>query len=251
VRQCDWCGLITDDDKICSWCKHTNEGIAAAPAPVVAEPRSVWKPKVGWVAAALAAVIGAVLLFPKAAPAAEGEDVGLAQTQDFVSVSTGPTAMGSSADDFPQPKRQYGSRAVSAYSPANEGSVEEDAGDDADLEDWMDGEPVARVALASAQLASEIDEDGNEVVGGMVTIVNDGDYPVTSLRLTVDIDGTSYPLTYSGFSGRVEPGEEVSLPVMMSGSRMASGGFQVRTVSMQATTDGGDICTDSAFALPL
>lgn len=247
MRQCEWCGLITEDEKVCSWCGHVNE--AAFAPPHESKPEEQKKRRRLLIGATAVAAVAAILISVKAAPAVEAEgDTMVTQAQMSRPRVVENRRAGPVIDvaEFPKPERQYANRVTGGYLPEEEPVQEEIEAAEDPLE-MLPMQGYGSVTLAGAQIASQLDENGNAMIGGVVGIVNDGDYAITDVRLTLNVGGVAYPLTLMEPVGRIEPGEEIAVPIMASGA-FAEG---IPTVTLQATVDGPPgVITDATYAVP-
>jgi len=250
MTHCNWCGLVSEDDAICSWCKRPfkdgdpPEG-SQNPSPKPGRTRNIAAAVVGLCLILLVAFLGLRMrplsvknAAPKPAVMAADNHSGLA--------------------GVPIPPQGYGVHHESAPATLAPGMTVEPLapGDDqspTSPDDQGatpvagDAQPLGSVQVLSASLTARDDDSGQEWAAGAVTIKNTGPYPVTDFLIVLRVNDIEYSLT--PFNGsisdpqavtnrRIEPGAQIVVPVMTATSYPAAAVVLARSVIVRADIDG-------------
>ncbi|MFI5386888.1 MAG: hypothetical protein ACHQ50_12305 [Fimbriimonadales bacterium] len=251
MTHCNWCGLVSEDDKVCSWCKKPLVEVSPASPPDQSQPERSKKPiGLGIVILLLVALVCMLGIWKHASAVGRPPQEPSAGSQSSEHASHGLSGV-----PIPPPSAQIGSSAP-ADGPATETSKSDStpsADSNADASQATAQDPVTSdtqlgsVHLADASLAIRDDDSGQEWAAGKVVIVNDGPYAITDFRLTLRVGGANYTLT--PFNGspdnplpmqnrELEPGQRLEVPVLTNSPYPAGPNTLVKTITVRATIDG-------------
>ena len=239
MKKCETCGLMPSENKTCSVCRNRT---AAAPRGQVIPPSASW---------AFAGLIGIVLVTLALVRPSQSEQPVTLQQEQVVIEEKSPQAAAAAY------LRQAAPDTATYYSPKQSGDEvivsdararevpESDAAPDPDATDQTEPAPIVEepvlvvgfgsVALGGAQFVTVVDEFGNGTPVGSVEIANNGDFAIYDYRLTLEIGGFSYPLQPIEGYPRIEPGDQVSVPVT---ANMPAGLVGAGSVTIQASVEG-------------
>lgn len=246
MRKCPFCGMVSDKEDVCPWCRRAFDTFyfpqnrSASHSKATAKQKQYFKGAIMVVVIVLALYSLANL---KTAPdAAEVSSLPpLSPTAVRPPQATPPPAIRSGAPmpgaSIPAPpsNNTYVPPVVStnAATTSGAGSFPQIA-----------AKNIAK--LASVHISTESDNSGTETAVGTITIVNEGSKDITDFQLTLNVNGVrtpltpfqgalNYPMAFS--SRRIPPHGNLQVNVMTT-TRYPSSEVGVRNVELEAHFDG-------------
>lgn len=264
MTRCNWCGLISDDDAVCSWCKKPFAGSAS---PLVERGRRLGRRfNSNIAAAALCLAIVLLVIFFRALPPRPASatpttvgktDTGIPRSGRFSSVGI-PLSSQLQAPISVAPDQASTPAADGANPNAIGDTTLEEANSNSDVPLVVAPSEVGSVRLVGASLATQQDDNGREIAGGSVTIANDGPYPITNFRLSLYVNDEEHAL--SAFEGSIDnpvplmtrtipPGGQIQIPVMTR-AYDADNSYELLSISIRATVDGPPGTVTDTYDVP-
>ncbi len=257
MRQCEWCGLISDDQNVCQWCKRPFPG-ATLPHGTEVQPRVL----PGYIALLLFAIVGcvglAVALITRAPNAVVVEPAPVYET---AVPARGVHSMGQALPLASPPRAPRNYSNVKSYSSAeprprrseatHEGNIavatpafQEDS---QSVEEATQEPASPEMTIASANFGYREDESGSQMAAGTIVIINEGNVALSNFTMNLQVDGVVYrllpfngnlrtPRTLSDLT--VQPGQRLSIPVITNRPFTPSEG-SVKSVVVQARGEEG------------
>lgn len=255
MKQCEWCGLISENDSVCSWCKKVFPG-AELPHGVEPTNRPAWP----FIAAGVLFVVlvGVVASSQTRAASAEtikATPVVYSSTPSKRSIPRAKTASAadrpskssivSFADTGSQPDLRVIEPATTVLPPVPEETPS--------IDEPEAIVPSPAMQLVSANLGYRQDEQGAQMAAGTVVVVNDGNVAISDFTINLRIDGVTHRLM--PFNGNlanprdlddivIQPGERISIPVITDRPFTAPE-EAMKTVTVRARGESGGTLTEA------
>ncbi|HTQ09153.1 MAG TPA: hypothetical protein VMI31_03695 [Fimbriimonadaceae bacterium] len=247
MTRCNWCGLVSEDDEICSWCKrpfaaHMAEGKSAEVLGERRRRRNLAVAVAGLLLILLVGVIGWQIRPTRRHATSSPSFATVAEKGRSPSgIPIPPAQEGRPRTQVVPPSKPSPSPALP---PSTPDSIQDDnpAGDSS-----TPTLPLGSVQVVAASLVARDDNAGQEWAVGSVTVKNTGAYPVTDYRIFLRINDSEYSLT--PFNGsisapqavqdrRIAPGAQIEVPVMTTTPYPTPTVVLSRSVIVRADVDG-------------
>src|SRR5579862_765068 len=188
MTHCNWCGLVSEDDKICSWCKKPfliDTAATATPSVVRSRERN---------RNLTAVIVGLCLILLVAWLGIRMQPPTVKQSATKRSAVAAQQSADTSGVPIPPPGNAIGGNVPATIGPGDTAEpVPSDDQSEPTQTDQANQDSTAPAAVAqqgsvkviNASLSARDDNLGNEWAVGAVTIKNDGPYPITDYRIVL------------------------------------------------------------------
>lgn len=245
MKQCEWCGLLSSDGNVCSWCKHAFPD-GTVPHGVELRQRS------------LAPYIACGVLFVLLVAITASMQVRAASADPIVATPavyapTPPLRMNRTNSHLLTPKAKPTIVTAETSTPNRSRPSPQSAPalvsneNVPTAEDALADVPSPQMSVGSATFGYRESDEGQQMAAGTIVVTNEGNVNLSDFRFSMLIDGVSYRLLpFNGSLANprnlgdisVEPGQSLSIPVIMQRPFTPSEEAQ-KVVTIQARGESG------------